>query len=176
MSLKSNPSSKQKLVLVIIFFLILLVALYFKTYKKIFETRHKINELEYSIQNSPQTKKNIGNLKSQLTYVNNIIGSKNANFENVPKEYLNFIANTNFQVELISITKTHFYRDKDFSIYTNQVIFKGDYENLLELLYETEKKFIESRIISAKIYKERNYAEKKDFLYLKIIFQNYESI
>ena len=36
--------------------------------------------------------------------------------------------------------------------------------------------FIESRIISAKIYKERNYAEKKDFLYLKIIFQNYESI
>ncbi|MHA7843651.1 MAG: hypothetical protein ACX93I_10050 [Winogradskyella sp.] len=159
---------------IIIGFVILLLAVYKKNFKDIFETRRQLSALENKLSIVDGSYNQVLFLKNEIAQLNNLIGGQTKQPELVQQLLLDFITNTNFDINVHKIEDTHLYNDDEFAIYSNIIEIEGSYNNLLKLLYEIERDFNASKVVSSELYTEKNYRTNSKKLFLKIILQNYE--
>ncbi len=169
-----NLTYKRKFFLTILGFVLLLMAAYKKTYKHTFTARKALNEVRQKLNNTEASANNLIALKNDIKSLDRLIGGHSLNPIHVQQKLLDFMAKKNLKVDIVSIENAHVFTDKEFLIYSNRIELEGSYEELVKLLYETEKKFSGSRVVSAKFYSKKNYKTRKQTLFLKIILQNYE--
>lgn len=170
----NNLTYKQKFFAVIIGFVILFLAVYKKNIRHTLAAKKELNIVENQLANINQSHYMLFSLKEQVKNLDNIIGGNNLKPELVQSSILDFITKQNNEVNVVSIDDVHMYLDVEFKVYSNQIIVEGMFNNLVDLLYNIEKKYKESRVVSTKLYSKKNYQTKKTKLYLKIILQNYE--
>jgi hypothetical protein len=170
----NNFTYKQKFFGVIIGFLILFLALYKKTFSKVIESRQKLSFIEEKSELLNESNYNIFNTKNEIKNLDDIIGGDNTNPQDVQQKILNFITKKELNNNLVSIEDVHLNSNNEFLIYTNQIMLDSNYESLIKILYDIEKQFIDSRVISAKLFSKKNTRTNKTKIYLKIILQNYE--
>lgn len=169
-----NITYKKKFFAVIIGFVLLVMACYKKTYKHMFAAKKELSNVEQKLLNIDNSYNKLYALKNDIQNLDNIIGGHSINAEDAQQELLDYISKTNIEVNIISIEDVHLFSDDEFLVYSNQITLEGSYTNLIKLLYETEKNFKNSRVISSEFYSKKNYSTNKQNLFLKIILQNYE--
>ncbi len=155
--------------------MILLLASYKKTYKHTLAAKKELSLVEEKLFNNESSINELYFLKDEISNLKKTIGGQTKNPEHVQQELLDFISKNEFNVNIVSIEDVHLFSDNDFLIYSNQIELEGGYEDLIETLYEIEKKFENSRVVNANIYSKKNYRTQAKTLYLKIILQNYEN-
>lgn len=170
----TNLSYKQKFFAIIVGFVLLTMACYKKTYKHMFAARTELKNVEQKLSNTNNSYNELFSLKNEIQILDDLIGGHSVDPEGVQQKILDFISNTKLNVNIISIEDVHLFSDSEFLIYSNQVELEGSYTNLINLLYETEKNFKNSRVVSSKFYSKKKYNTNKQKLFLKIILQNYE--
>lgn len=169
-----NLSYKQKFYAVIGCFIILLLAGYKKTYKQVFLVKSELNEVENKLKSASGAFGTIYGLKNDVAILDNVIGGHTSNPTQVQQMFFDFVTDSKSKVNLISLEDPHVFRNGEFIVYTNQAELEGNYTDLMQLLYEIEKNFKSSRVVSNSLYTKKNYTNNKTKLYLKIILQNYE--
>ena len=170
----NTVSYKRKFIAVLIGFIIMLLAAYKKNFKHIFEIRHQINNLDEKLNTVDGSYNQIFFLKNEIVQLNDLIGGQTKAPELVQQLILDFITNTGLKINIHDIEDTHIFDDDEFSVYTNVLDIEGDYTTLLQLLYQIEKDFKASKVVSSEFYTEKNYRYNSKKLFLKLILQNYE--
>ncbi len=165
---------KKKFIVVLLGFVVLLLASYKKNFKNIFEARKQLNTITNKLNTVDDSSNQIFFLKNEIAQLNDLIGGQTKEPELVQQLILDFITNVNLDINIHDIEDTHIFNDDDFTIYTNVLQIEGDYNTLLKLLYNIEKDFSASKVVSSEFYTEKNYRTNSKKLFLKLILQNYE--
>ena len=171
----SQYTYKQKFFgLIIIFVLLLLVA-----NKKSFSiTKARFNEvkdIEQKLLFVNNTNQDIMSLTKEIAYLDDIIGKQGIPPDIVQQEMLDFISTYN-NVKLVTIDEIHYAQSNGFDIFSNRLVLEGTFNSLTTVVYDFEKQFKNSRLVSVNYEKIKNYNHRKDKLQVSIIFQNYEKI
>ncbi|MEW4923122.1 hypothetical protein [Algibacter sp. 2305UL17-15] len=151
------------------------MASYKKTYKHTLTAKKELRLVKEKLANNESSQNELYYLKNDIGNLEKTIGGQTKNPERVQQELLDFISINEFNVNIVSIADVHLFSDNDFLIYSNQIELEGNYKDLIETLYEIEKKFKNSRVVNTQMYSKKNYRTKTKTLYLKIILQNYEN-
>lgn len=169
-----NLSYKQKFFALIGIAIMLSVAAYKRSFSLTLnsykEHQDLVKKLNYVQQNSHE----VGILDAEIRFLDQLIGSDKIEPALVQSEILNFVSHNIKKVNVVSIEEIHEATDKDFVIYTNQLVIEGTMEDLLYVVYAFEKEFSYSRVINVAFDKKKDFKTKRKKLYAKIIFQNYE--
>ncbi len=169
-----NLTYKQKCIAVLIGFVLLLLAAYKKTIKRVVAAKIQLNHVEQQLLNTDNSINELYRLQDEVKVLDNVIGGNSLNPELVQQSILNFITNKGVAANIVKIEDVHTFSDKDFKVYTNQIEVEGAFSTLVELLYDIEKEFKASRIASSSLYSKKKYRTNKTKLYLKLMLQNYE--
>jgi len=169
-----NLTYRQKFYAVIGGFILLSFASYKKTYKQVFAAKTELASVEQKLERANNASGDMYSLRNDISILDNIIGGNTSEPTQVQRLILDFVSNNGAKVNLISMEDVHLFSNEEFLIYTNQLELEGTYENLMKLLYEVEKKFKSSKVVSNTMYSKKNYRTNTTKLYLKIILQNYE--
>ncbi|MBC8756049.1 hypothetical protein H2O64_15330 [Kordia sp. YSTF-M3] len=165
-------SYKRRFFLVLIVMIMLILVLYKKTYSPIFQLRSELQVSEKLMTNSEASLEEIQALQHELNGLDMIIGNSE-NHAFIQQKILRFITNRSLNISVISMEDTHVFEEKIFTVFTNKIVLKGTYENLLKLMYMMEKEFAASKIASAKFVSKKDYNTNKTELLLELYFQNY---
>ncbi|MEO1032271.1 MAG: hypothetical protein AAFX55_12740 [Bacteroidota bacterium] len=169
-----NVPYKKKFLFIILGFVVLLLAAYKKNFKSIFEIRSQLSHIDKKLNTVDGSYQQIFFLKNEIAQLNDLIGGQTKDPELVQELILDFVTNTNLDINIHDIEDTHVFSDDEFTIYTNVLQIEGDYNTLLKLLYTIEKDFLASKVVSSEFYTEKNYRTTSKKLFLKLILQNYE--
>lgn len=169
-------SYKQKFFIVIGVFLILLFASYKKNFKRLYDSKKELNIINSKLKENKNLFNQLYLLENEVRIIDGIIGGETKEPRKIQQLVLDFVTNNQFKTNIVSISDTHFFSDEQFNIYTNQIEFEGEYEELIDMLYKIETSFNSSIILSSKIYRKKDFRNNIKKLYLKIILQNYEKI
>lgn len=165
---------KQKFYALILSFLMLLLASYKRKISKLLDVKSKIDKIDKNQKNIEESNFKILFIKNEIKNLDDVIGGSKTDPEDVQQKILDFITKKGFVNNLVSIENVHLNSKNEFLIYTNQIILESNYETLINTLYDIEKHFLHSRVISTKLYLKRKFNINNEKIYLKIIFQNYE--
>jgi hypothetical protein len=165
-------SHKRRFFLVVLVFIVLLFAIYKKTYRPIFELKSELNASYQLAENAEQPFEEIQNLKAELSVLDNVVGNSE-NHALLQQKILHFVTTQPFQVSVATIEDTHVHKGNAFTVFTNKIVLKGKYNALLKAMYTIEKEFKASKIVSSKFYNKKNYRTNTSELFLELYFQNY---
>ncbi len=167
-------SYKRKFLGVLIGFAILFLASYKKTFKHTLAAKKELYTIEQKLSSIDHSYNQLYSLKYDINHLDNLIGGHTDKPELVQQQILDFVSNTKLNVNIVSIEDSHLFSDHEFLIYSNQLEFEGAYESLIHILYEIEKNFKNSSVVSCGFHSKTDYATNKQTLFFKIILQNYE--
>ncbi|MBP2832827.1 hypothetical protein J8281_11580 [Aquimarina sp. U1-2] len=169
----ANLTNKQKLLGILVLGVLLFLAANKRSYQVTRQAYHQVKELENKLSYVNSTTTDISRTQAELEFYDKIIGKQGVTPEEIQQEILDF-ATIYDQVTVSNLDEIHLAESNGFSIISNQLILEGDFYSLLEVVYEFEKKFKFSNIVSISFVKEKEYRTRKNKLTVKIIFQNYE--
>lgn len=169
-----NLTNKQKIAFLIFTVIVLFLAANKRSYKVTLNAYSQVKELEEKLE---YVKKNISNsqdLRRKSLVFNRILGSQeNIGADEIQQNLLDFItAYPSIKVDFFR--ELHFFQLNDYDVITNQVVLEGSFSKLLEFVYELEKKFDYSIVVSVNFNKSFDYKRRKNKLKVEIILQNYE--
>jgi hypothetical protein len=168
-----NYSYKKKfLVLLALTFMIAITA-YKRSFYMLIQVIKEHNTLSEKIKDVNKKASNSNNLVKEVTYLDRIIGKEGISKEIIQQEIVDFTSKRHPKVSINNLEPIHLFQDENHTIITNQIDVTGNVNQLLQLGYDFEKNFSDSRIINMHFYTTKNN-NKTDLLHFKIIFQNYE--
>ncbi len=165
-------SHKRRFFLVVLVLVLLVFAVYKKTYQPIFNLKNELNASQQLVENTTQPFAKIENLKTELAVLDKVVGNSE-NHALIQQKILDFITTHSFNVSVVNIADSHIHKGNAFTIFTNKIVLKGNYKTLLKTIYTIEKEFKASKIVSTKFYSKKNYRTNKTELLLELYFQNY---
>jgi hypothetical protein len=169
-----NLTYKQKFMALIAILVLLGVAAYKRSFKLTFDAYNEYHELSNQLSEINSSSNSIEALDNEINYLDNLLGKDDMESVLVQQEILNFVTNKSKAVAIFDLAEVHEASDNEFIINTNQLTIEGDFENLLEIVYDFEKEFLYSRVVSTSFFKKKDFKTRRIKLYAKIIFQNYE--
>lgn len=167
------PNKKKFYALILIAFLLSITA-YKRSFKTAIETVRFYSESKKSIGNTDNAHNELLYLKNESEMLDAVIGKSIKKPEIVQNEILNFLSNNEFNVTLSNIGNAHISGDDYFTIYSNSVTLKGDFQELLHTVYAFDTDFAQARIATLRFYVKKEVRSSKKELFNDIIFQNYE--
>lgn len=171
-----NLSYKKKFLALIVLLVVLAITAYKRSFSITLDARSNLNSSKLKLAEVSNSQQKIATLKTEVAYLDKIIGKEAANADIVQQEILNtfnIIANGS---ELVELEEVHAANNDYFNIYSNRLILSGSFKNLLEAAYHYEKDFDFSRVVSLKFYIEKEPRTRRKKLFEQLIFQNYEKI
>ncbi|NQY07129.1 MAG: hypothetical protein HRT68_13315 [Flavobacteriaceae bacterium] len=115
------------------------------------------------------------NITSEIAYLDAAIGKQGISPETVQQSILDFSSQFDY-IKVANISEIHYAQSNGFDIFSNQLVLEGNFNDLSKVIYEFEKNFKLSKIVSINYQKIKNYNTRRDKLQASIIFQNYEKI
>lgn len=169
-----NISNKNKLYLLILFVLLLSFTAYKRSFKGTIDAIIFYKDSKKNIAESSASTIELENLKNEIEDLDNIIGKKAKYPMQVQNEILGFLSSQDENVTIAQIEAPNISDDSYFTIYSNLITLKGDFNSLLKTIYEFEINFEYARIANMVFRVDRNPKTSKTELFTDIIFQNYE--
>lgn len=171
----SQYTYKQKFFGLIVLFVLLLLVANKKSFS-ITKTRYnEVKEIEKKLLFVNNTNQDILSLTKEIAYLDDVIGKQGIPPDIVQQEILDFTSAYQ-QVKLVTIDEIHYAQGNGFDIFSNRLVLEGTFNSLSAIVYDFEKRFKQSRLVSINYEKIKNYNNRKDKLQVSIIFQNYEKI
>jgi hypothetical protein len=169
-------SYKTKFKFLIVFFIILSIAAYKRSFSNLLSLYSENRDLKAKNELIKTQRPDSDILKKQLLNLDKLIGKEGIEKEKIQQEIVNFLVKYSPEVLIYDLKPIHSFNEEgiDYQIYTFQLDLTGSYNQLAQLAYAFEKEFEYSKIISLKFYIDKKN-NKTEVLHLKLIFQNYES-
>ena len=171
-----NLSYKKKLVTLIFLILVMGITAYKRSYRISIGAYKSLKSAQKKLEEVSDSQKRIIILKTEVDYLDNIIGKKAANADLVQQEIMNTYSLIEGNSELVKLEEIHKAKNDYFNIYSNRFIISGAFNELLKTTYAYEKEFEFSRVVSVRFYVDTESRTRKKRLFEQIIFQNYEKI
>jgi len=171
----ANFTYKQKIIGVGVLAILLFFTANKRSFKITKQAYVQASELKEKLNYVNASNSNVGQMQNELNLYDRVIGVQGVKPEDVQQSILDFT--TSFEnVNVFGMEEIHIAESKGFNIMTNQLILEGNYNSLIEIIYEFEKEFEFSTIVSIAFLKEKEYQTRKNKLRVKVIFQNYEKV
>jgi hypothetical protein len=166
-------SNKKKFLALLFLAFLIAITAYKRSFNTLILVIKEHHALTDKIADVNKKANNSGNLAEEVAYLDRIIGKDGVPKEVIQQEIVNFTTKRHPQVSINNLEPIHIFQDENHTIITNQLDVTGNVNQLLQLGYDFEKNFSDSRIVNMHYYvtKKNN---KTDLLHFKIIFQNYE--
>lgn len=118
----------------------------------------------------------IVDLKIKVEQIDKILGKVNFNEHFIQYEILDYVtANTGkFDIEVVKLLPTHIFNENGYLIVSNEVVLKGEYNDLIRAIYQIEKEIKISKISGVKFFKKKNHRTNRMELFSRLIFQNFK--
>lgn len=172
----ASISYKRKTIYVVVFFLLLLLGAYKKNFKEVIALSTQLNLLDQNERVEDISTKTYY-VQQEIDVIESLIGNVDISPEKVQQGVLQFITQSDYNINIKVFENTHKASDEKFTIYTHHIVLEGDYKNLILMLASLEKKFELSKIASVAFKVQDDYSRgKRKQLLLNILFQNYEKI
>ncbi|MBQ4821396.1 hypothetical protein [Aquimarina sp. MMG016] len=171
-----NISYKKKFIALLILMVILAFTAYKRSYSMAIDAAKLLEESKQKLAKVNNSQQHITSLKSEVEYLDKLIGKEVANPDIVQQEILNTFTEINTNTPLVKLEEVHKSSDEYFNVYTNRLILTGNFGDLLKTTYNYEKEFDFSRVVSLQFYIEKEPRTRRKRLFEQIIFQNYEKI
>ncbi len=171
-----NLSHKQKFIALIVLLVVISVTAYKRSFSLTIDAYKTFKTSKEKLIKVRLTPNKLPNLKSDVEYLDNIIGKESGNANVVQQEILNTLNKMKINSELVQLEEIHTAQNSYFNIYTNRLIVTGNYNDLLKTTYQYEKDFDFSRVISSRFYLQKDLRTRRKKLFQLITFQNYEKI
>ncbi|MEM0578690.1 hypothetical protein [Flavobacterium polysaccharolyticum] len=168
-------SFKKKFLTLLVLTLIIAITAYKRSFSILIQVIKEHDTLSKKIEDVNKKAQVSSNLAKEVAYLDRLIGKEGVSKEVIQQEILNFTAKRHPKVSINTLEPIHLFIDENYTIITNQLDVTGNFNQLLELGYDFEKNFSDSRIVNMHYYITKNN-NKTDILHFKIIFQNYEKI
>ncbi len=168
-----NYSYKKKFIGLLLLFLILLVTAYKRSFNTLFQVINENKELSLKAADYVKKSNNSNRIIKEIAYLDNTIGKQGETKEKIQQGIVSFALKNNKEISINDLQPIHLFSDEKYTVITNQLDVTGNTNKLLELSYDYEKEFNDSRIISMNFYTSKKN-DQVDILHLKLTFQNYE--
>lgn len=166
-------SYKQKFYFLLLFFVMLSVAAYRRSFSNLFlligEHRTLVQKKDLIASQTPNTQR----LQRDIADLESLIGKGETEKEKIQQEIVNFLVNNSNGVTIFELQPIHQYQQEDYLVHSFQLDITGSYNNLIQLANNYEKHFEFSKIVSMRFYTDTKN-NQKETLHLRLIFQNYE--
>lgn len=166
-------SYKFKFKALLAILVVLSIAAYKRSFGPLINAVKENSTLQQNMKEGTSEVLNLQQLKSDIKYLDNLIGRRGIGKEKIQNEIITFLSGFDKNIALHQLQTIHEYTSTDYTIYSYQLDIIGDLNKMLHVLYEFEKKFHYSKIMSTRFYTAVQ-SDKKNVLHLSIIFQNYE--
>ena len=173
----SQYTYKQKFYALVAIMLLLGITAYKRSFSLTLNTYAKHKELSEQLVVANAAMADGARLNQEIKALDKLIGKADMEPQLVQQELLNFVSQSDDKrVKVEEVKQIHQVEDRDFWVYTNQLVLSGTFESLLKVVYRFEKEFEFSRVVSVQFNKKKNYRTKREKLFVNIVFQNYEKI
>lgn len=169
----NNFTYKQKIVGLIFLAILLFLAAKKRSYSKAMVIYNQVKETEDKLKYIKNSNTTINELKNEINYYDSLIGSDYKSPEEIQQKILSF-SNSFSSLEIIGISEIHEANSNDFKVVTNKLIVEGNYDELMNLIYEFEKSFSDAAIASIRFTENKKLDNKSGKIKTIIMFQNYE--
>lgn len=163
---------KQKFIALLIVFIMLGITSYKRSFKGLFDVYSENKRLASLYDEMKNKSENLNLLTMQIANYDNYLGKQFLPEEIVQQEIVSFVAKEK-GISINSLESIHSFEGETYFVYTNQLDVTGQMNDLLGLSYNFETKFDKSRVISTRLYTEKNNIKGK-VVHLKVLFQNYK--
>lgn len=170
-----NLSYKQKLIGITVIAVLLFITANKRSYQVTKQAYNQVKDLETKLAYVNASTSNVSQMQYELELYDKVIGVQGVEPEEIQQRILDFTTAYN-DVKVLRLEEIHLAESNGFNIMTNQMILEGDFNALTHIIYEFEKKFEFSNIVSVSFLKEKEYQTRKTKLRVKVIFQNYEKV
>lgn len=167
-------SSKTKTILLLSGFIIAIILCYNLAFSKTFIVKSTYDELikeESFYKDAPKT---LSVLKQKERYYDSLLTKYRLNEGSIQNTLLKTI--NEFAVEnnlkVISFLEPHYFTDQDLMIKSYQFILEGDYNSIINFVYQLEQKTKFGEIINVNFEKKRNFRTGRDYLQAVIILRS----
>lgn len=142
--------------------------------KPTLELKRSYQEKKIMLESLSTAPQEIKIISEKLNTIDQNLNTKSSLLQDTRDDLLEAISNYCIKnnIKVFSYPKLHLHKNKSFRIESNTIILKGDFKNLLKLIYHMETNVSFSRIASLRYYTELNRKTKREELYLEMIFQN----
>lgn len=166
-------SYKKKLIGLSIVVALLLLTANKKSFKVTKQAYGQLKEAKEQLEFMRMSGQDSQTLQEQIKLYDGLIGKQDIEPSVAQQSILDFA--TQYEDVIIDeLKETHFSSMDGFEVITNQLILEGSYQALTRAVYDYEKKFNISSLVSIDFYKEKNFAKRTSELKVLLIFQNYE--
>jgi len=166
-------SYRQKNFALIVLSVLLIAATYKRAFSVSIASRDYQAELEERLEKANNADTEIKLLQGEIVGLNRFLGEENNSIEKVQQNFLNFFAKNAKGVSVHQIDEVLNFKHPDFEINTHRIVIKGNYTQILQFMYEVEKKFRLAKIVSVQFEYKRFPTEESKHLYATIYLQNY---
>lgn len=167
-------SYKVKFKALLVVFTLLAVTSYKRSLNTLIQVIKEHKTLSEKIDSINAKSKSSASLKKEIALLDNYIGKEGNSKEATQQSVLSFVSQNHPEVSVFDLQAIHVFEDQNFQITTNQLDITGNVNQVLAVVYDFEKNFNLSRIISVNFYTNKKN-NKSEVLHSKIIFQNYEN-
>lgn len=171
-----NLTYQQKAYVSLTLGLIGLVMCYNLAFSKTLDISASNETMEEKLQNANSLPRQIKKMKQSLEYLNTHFGNYIEDDTKDREALLHLISSYCHLNNITLISYPYLGKEKknDINIHTNQVIARGNFIDLLRLLYHLEKEEEQGRIVSSRFSMSRDFTVNKYFLELTISIQTVE--
>jgi len=171
-----NISFKKKFIILVLLLFILGFTAYKRSFALTSDAYQTFNAAKLKLSQVSNSQGKIAVVKSEVAYLDNLIGKEAASADIVQQEMLNTFNLIGTKSELIELEEVHMAKNDYFNIYTNRLLLSGNFNELLAATYYYEKDFDFSRLVGLRFYIEKEPRTRRKILNEQLIFQNYEKI
>ena len=167
-------SYKKKIIALLVILPIAILMAYNKSFYKTFEAKSILKELDQKLVLVKQSQQEYLGLKKDVDKLDAIIGKEVASHDIVQQEIFDIFSEIPYKSILEKLDESHKLNNEYFNVYTNKLLLKGNFNDLLNTTYYYEKEFQYSRVVSLSFFTKKNPKTRKKSLYEQVIFQNYD--
>ncbi|WP_323028507.1 hypothetical protein [Gelidibacter japonicus] len=167
-------TSKTKNILLLVGFIIAIILCYNLAFSKTFivkSTYDKLLKEESFYKDAPKT---LSVLKQKEHYYDSLLTKYRLNegsIQNTLLKTINEFAIEN-NLKVISFLKPHYFTDQDLIIKSYQFILEGDYNSIINFVYQLEQKTKFGEIINVHFDKKKNFRTGRDYLQAQVILKS----
>ena len=167
-------SYKKKCLMLLVVFPIILIIAYFNSFSKTLEAKNTLKQLKAKLILVDNAQQEFLGLKRNVNKLDAIIGKEVASPDIVQQEIFDIFSEIPYKSDLLKLDESHKFKDAYFNVYTNNLLLKGDFVNLLKTTYYYEREFEYSRLVSLSFFTKEHPKNKRNILFEQLIFQNYD--
>lgn len=170
-------SLKQKNIILIIGFIVLLWIAYQLSFSKTIELKkqhYKLKEEALLFENSAQK---LVQLQKENQYYDSILKSKristDKSFQNNLLSTINSFADST-NIKVVSFQNPHVFQQENTQILTYSFTLRGNFNQITQLIYQLEQRYKLGKVISVNYLKKRDYRRRFNYLECTILLQRIE--